>query len=303
MKYVLGIDFGRTHVKGGIVDRQGNVLYFNELETKFRKGRDVVINNIKKLILKLLKFAKKNKYQISGIGIGFPGPLDIKKGIILGPPNLPGFERVELKKILNDEFKIKVYINNDANCAILGEKWKGAATGLKDVCMLTLGTGIGGGLIINGELYVGANGYGAELGHMSIDKNGKKCGCGNIGCLESYISAMSLMNQAKNINLKVASVKDLFLKAEKDNRLAKKIVNEFIENLSIGIANLVNIFNPEMIILGGGIIKSQGIIMEGILKSVQKRSFDTPFKNVKIRVSKLGDKNAGILGAAKLAIK
>jgi len=254
--------------------------------------------------------------DIIGIGIGAPGPLDIKKGIINFAPNLPGWRDVPLRKVLEDEFKKKVVLENDANAAAWGERCYGAGLGVNNLVCFTLGTGIGGGIIIDGKIYHGNN-YGAgELGHMTVNKDGPLCNCGNYGCLEAYSSAIGIKNRIKNriqegiksefLNFdgddqlfKSLRLKSIFEAARKGDSLTSDIVEEAISYLGIAIANMANILNPEMVILVGGITNEGDKLLIPLRKEVKKRAFYSNYKSLKIVIGKLAG-NAGVLGAAAL---
>lgn len=299
MKNALGIDFGGTLIKGGVVDEKGQVKDFVQVETQAKKGKEEVILRLINLISNLLSSPLSRKERILGIGIGSPGPINLAQGIILTPPNLPGWKNIPLKEILEKEFRIPVFLNNDANCAMLGEHWVGAAAGAKNAVMLTLGTGVGGGIIIENKLYQGEDGTAGELGHMVIVKDGRKCGCGDKGCLEAYASAVAVEKEAKKFGLDFSNARDIFILAKKGDSQAKKVIEEMIDFLAIGIANLVNIFNPKVIVLGGGLIGSSDLFLVELREKVGKKAFEIPAKRAQIVPAVLGD-TAGVLGAAKL---
>jgi glucokinase len=286
-------------IKGGVVDEKGQVKYFLVIQTDAEKGKEEVILRLKNLISSLLSSSLSRKEKILGIGIGSPGPIQLAEGIILTPPNLPGWKDVPLKDILEKEFGLPVWLNNDANCAMLGEHWLGAAAGAENAVMLTLGTGVGGGIIIENKLYQGEDGTAGELGHMVIVKDGRKCGCGNKGCLEAYASAVALEREAVKIGLKFLNARDIFILAKKGDKKAKKVIEEMIEFLATGIANLVNIFNPKVVVLGGGLIKSSDLFLAQLKEKVSQKAFKIPAKTARIVPAILGDR-AGVLGAARL---
>lgn len=222
---VIGIDLGASFLRGGIVSQKGEM----EVKIKEKTQKEDLTEQIIKVIRNLLK-----SKEIEAIGLGVPGPLDFKKGLILNPPNLPKWHNLPLLRILKKEFKPPIFLDNDGNCALLGEKWQGVAKNLKNALMLTLGTGIGGGILIDGKVYRGKSGAGAELGHMIIDPQGPSCNCGQKGCLEALI--------------------------QKDRE------NE-TEYLSSALISLYNIFEPEAIILGGGWAERK------LLKKLERKIF------------------------------
>lgn len=300
MKYVaIGIDFGATKIKGGIVDINGKILKFTQIKTEAEKGKIQIIPKIKNIISKLIKEALGKNLNVTGIGIGFPSPIDRKKNEILNPPNLPGWKKVPIKKILEEAFQIPVFLDNDADCALLGEKWLGTAKDFNSVLLLTFGAGVGGAVFRNGQLYLGENGHGAELGHIIIHPQGLKCGCGKRGCLEAYVSGTALKKIVHRENLKVKEAKDVFILYRQNNPKARKIIREYIINLILGLNILINKFKPDLIIFAGGIMASSDIILP-IVKSKLKKNKN--HQNIILAKAKLGNK-AGIFGAAKLVFQ
>lgn len=215
MSKVIGLDLGATHLRGGLFDQKGNLLKKEKIKSKVENEEK---EKIKKRVIEFIQNLK-GKEKIEALGIGVPGPINFKKGLILNPPNIPHLHNFLLKGILKKEFKIPVFLDNDANSALLGERWKGVAKNLENAIMLTLGTGIGGGILINGEIYRGSSGSGGELGHMIIKSKIVRCHCGQVGCLEALIQK------------------------DRENEL---------EYLVSALISLYNIFEPEAIIVSGG---------------------------------------------------
>ena len=255
--------------------------------------------------------------DIVGIGIGTPGLVDMDKGIVYESPNIPHWHNIPLAEIYAKKFGIKTYLENDANSAALGEWWMGAGKGTKHLICLTLGTGIGGGIIIDGKVYHGRDGYAGELGHISLSFDGPKCGCGNKGCLEAYASALGIVRSTKELIKK--NKKSLIYKlidgnldkitpaivtraARKGDKLAKKIWSDTGYYLGSGIATIVNIFNPEMVVLTGGMTGAGNLLLKKMWETVRKRTYKCPVKGLKILIGKLPD-NAGAMGAAKTAFQ
>lgn len=270
----VGVDIGATKINF--------VLLKNE---KVFKKRKVLTPKTKEKIIKLLKeeirrlISEVKPVEISGIGIGVPGPLDKKGDLILNPPNLKCLKNCPLAKIIEKDLKTKTKMENDVNCFALAEALRGAGKGAKIVFGLTLGSGVGGGIVIDGKIYRGAFGGAGEIGHMTINFNGPKCSCGNYGCLEVYCS-------------------EKFLKRK--GRSSPKIYQELGNYLGIGLANLVNLFDPEVIIIGGGIGKAADLFLP-TAKKIMKKQIISPIskKYVKIKKAKLGD-FAGAIGAGLL---
>jgi glucokinase len=289
---IIGIDLGGTKIAGVLATPSGKVLMDVQIPTEARKGKKRVIENIKKAVHTL---KESHKVKIKAIGIGAPGPILYEKGIVIEAPNLPGWKRVTLKKTLEKEFRVPVFVDNDANCAALAEAWFGAGKFVRHFVYMTISTGIGGGIIINKRLYRGAIGSAGEFGHMTIDVNGPKCGCGNHGCLESLASGSALR---KKTGMDAISLE---LAARQGNKKANKAIAEIAHYLAIGIANLVNIFNPEMVVIGGGLSNMRELLIDPIRKEYKNYALTLPAKSVRIVRAKLGTK-AGVLGAAALCL-
>jgi glucokinase len=298
MKNALGIDLGGTFIRAGIVDEKGKILNLEKIQTEAKAGKEYIIAKIKDLISKQIALAKEKNQEILGIGIGSPGPLNLEKNEIKEVPNLPGWAGVPIVSILEKSFSYPIKLNNDANCALLAEHWLGNAKNTKNCIGLTLGTGVGGAIIINGKLYSGISGGAGELGHMIISKNGPKCGCGQNGCLESFIGGINFLKKAKEKG-DFSSVEDIFQKAQGNDPVAQQSLDYFSHYLGIGLANIINIFNPEKIILGGQIIKSADLFLGKAKRKAQDSCFRTSYDDCEILVAKLGEE-AGTIGAAKL---
>ncbi len=314
-KYSIGVDLGGTNIVSAIVNCQGEIVNRLKVPTLAERGKEVTIKRIIETIHENIVQSTTALDDIIGIGIGAPGPLDVKRGIINFAPNLPGWRDVPLKKILEDEFSIKVVLENDANAAAWGERCFGAGQGVNNLVCFTLGTGIGGGIIIDGKIYHGNNYGAAELGHMTVNKDGPRCNCGNYGCLEAYSSATGIKNRIINrikegIKSKFLNfdenklfeslrLKSIFETARKGDKLTKGVVEEAISYLGIAIANIANILNPEMVVLVGGITNEGDKLLIPLREEVKKRAFYSNYKSLKIVIGKLGG-NAGVLGAAAL---
>ncbi len=314
-KYSIGVDLGGTNIVSAIVNCQGKIVKSLKVPTLTERGKETTIKRIIGTIHENIIQSTIALDDIIGIGIGAPGPLDVKRGIINFAPNLPGWIDVPLRKKLENEFNMKVVLENDANAAAWGERCFGAGQGVNNLVCFTLGTGIGGGIIINGKIYHGNNYGAAELGHMTVNKDGPRCNCGNYGCLEAYSSATGIKNRIKNrIKEGIKSeflnfdddnlfeslrLKSIFKAARKGDRLTSDIVEEAISYLGIAIANIANILNPEMVVLVGGITNEGDKLLIPLRKEVKKRAFYSNYKSLKIVIGKLAG-NAGVLGAAAL---
>jgi glucokinase len=256
--------------------------------------------------------AKLKTSDIAGIGIAAAGILDIDRGIVTTSPNLPHWHNVPLRDIFADRLGVVTYLINDANAAALGEHRFGAGIGFDNIIYLTVSTGIGGGIIIDGELYSGADGCAGELGHMTIEADGPQCHCGNFGCLEAMASGWAVAKEAMmrinrgerssiielvNGRLENITAETVAIAARRGDQLAADIVAEAAKYLGIGLANLVNIFNPELIVIGGGLSKMGDMLLKPARKVLKERAFRLPSRTVHIVRARLGS-NAGIIGAA-----
>jgi len=297
-KYSIGVDLGGTNIVSATVNYQGKIVNRLKVPTLAERGKEATIKRIIETIHGNIVQSTIALDDIIGIGIGAPGPLDVKRGIINFAPNLPGWRDVPLKKELENEFNMKVVLENDGNAAAWGEKCFGAGQGVNNLVCFTLGTGA------------------AELGHMTVNKDGPRCNCGNYGCLEAYSSATGIKNRIENrIKEGIKSdflnfdnddelfeslrLKSIFEAARKGDKLTKNIVEEAISYLGIAIANIANILNPEMVVLVGGITNEGDKLLTPLRREVKKRAFYSNYKSLKIVIGKLGG-NAGVLGAAAL---
>lgn len=304
-KYIVGIDLGGTKISGAISDSDGNVIYMKNIDTLAAEGSESVAQRIVWLVSNLMEHVHAEAREVYGIGIASPGPLNVKEGTIIETPNLP-FRNFPLVAAVEKGTGIKAFIDNDANAAALGELWFGAGKGLKDLIYITVSTGIGGGIVVNGDLYRGKTGNAGELGHMTVEPSGPKCNCGNFGCLEVMSSGTAIARVARERLLgckdsllsgceKLTS-KEVFECAAKGDSLAMEVVDYTVNYLGIGVASLVNIFDPEMVIIGGGVSKAGSILFDKVKKVVHERCFDVMASSVKIVPAGLGT-DAGVIGA------
>ncbi|MFH1361332.1 MAG: ROK family protein [bacterium] len=289
---IIGIDLGGTKIAGVLTTPSGKVLTDVHLPTEASKGKKQVIENIKKAIHLLIQ---SQKIKLKAIGIGAPGPILYDKGIVVEAPNLPGWKRVNLKKILEKDYNVPVFVDNDANCAALAEAWFGAGKFAKHFVYITVSTGIGGGIIIDKKLYRGAIGSAGEFGHMTVKVGGPKCGCGKNGCLEALASGTALKRKTG------IDAYALELAARQGDKKAIEAINEAAHYLAIGFGNIINILNPEMIIVGGGLSNMRELLFKPINAKLKDYALTLPAKSVKIVRAKLGDQ-AGVLGAAALCL-
>ncbi|MBQ8291448.1 MAG: ROK family protein [Clostridia bacterium] len=310
-KYYVGIDLGGTFIKGGIVDNGGNILVEDKTPTESEKGDVGVAKNIAALTEKLLLASGVDKGSVVGVGMGVPGMIDSKAGVVIYSNNLR-WKDFAIGETVSSLTGLPVKIANDANVAALGEAKFGAAKGKENVVMLTLGTGVGGGVVAEGRLVEGNKSAGAELGHSVIVAGGEQCTCGRKGCLEAYASATALIRDTKRAmeankdskmweigGIEAVTGKTAF-DYQNSDPYAKAVVENYVEKLACGITNFANIFRPETVLLGGGVC-GQG---DGLVKPLQALLDKELFAGelgpqVEIKIAQLGNL-AGLLGAAAL---
>ena len=307
-KYVVGVDLGGTKIYTALVDLEGNIVNEKVVETLAEEGQEAVSERILDTIANVI--AGVDNELIKAIGVGSPGPLDAKKGIIFEPSNLP-FKNYEIVKTIKDRFNLPTYLDNDANVATLAEFMFGAGKGTENMVYITVSTGIGGGAIINGKLYRGHTANALEVGHMTVSKEGPRCGCGNVGCAESFASGTAIGKRAKEaVASKVVTslkkydnvtAKEVFMEAAEGDAEAKRILDNALYYLGITVGNVMSHLDPEKVVMGGGVINGGDIVLETVKKVVAERCLSVFAENCSIEKAKLGGQ-AGVLGAAALAI-
>lgn len=309
MKYCFGVDIGGTTVKMGLFTTEGDLLDKWEIKTRTENGGEAILPDIARSLQEKMEEKKIKELQMSGIGVGVPAPVG-SDGVVKNTANL-GWGYKEVKKELEELTGQRVKVGNDANVAALGEMWLGAGKGQKNMVMVTLGTGVGGGVIINGKPVVGAHGAGGEIGHICVnEKETISCGCGKKGCLEQYASATGIVRLAKERLAKdedpsllregEVSAKAVFDALKEGDAVAEEIVEEFGQYLGHAMANVAVIVDPSVIVIGGGVSKAGEILLKYVEKSFKEREF---FANTgtKFVLATLGN-DAGICGAAKLIL-
>lgn len=307
----IGIDVGGTNVKIALVDDKGSIIYSNSVPTRAEMGYEYTVNNIKQAIRDLMTESKVT--DIEGIGFDFPGQIDYKNGVVRLAPNIPGWVNVPIAKIIEDEFKIPTRIDNDVHCAALGELNYGAGKGCENFICMTVGTGIGSGIVINGKLVRGASNAAGELGHIKLQMHdGPLCGCGDYGCLEAFASAPAIVAMAEDYIKGGKSTKyremanggdiTAFIVAEaakQGDPVAKRIFTIMGERIGFGLASVVNLLNPEKIIIGGGVADAGEILFDPIRETIKKRAMSVAGSAVEVVPAKLGN-TAGVIGASIL---
>ena len=321
--FSIGVDLGGTNLRIAAVDDTGRILETITTSTEVARGRDLVVTEMCDAIRSLaVKFHSSGALQ--GIGIGVPGIINMKSGMILKSPNLPGWEDYPVREEIERKLSTTVILENDANAAALGEKWLGAGRDESDLCMLTLGTGVGGGLVLNGKVWHGMTGMAGELGHITVDPNGVPCGCGSKGCLEQYASATAIKRMAREAVARGGApeleklsraespfdAKAIYDLAMRGDPPAKAVFQKAGEALGVIIAGMINALNLPMYVVGGGVSNSWDAFVAPMMEQVHLRSFvyvatqgadpkSPPIQPTIIRRALLGG-DAGLLGAARL---
>ena len=311
----VGIDIGGTSIKGAVVNDLGQASEMFSLPVIKSDGQERIIEKTAETLKQYLDSHHFDE-PISGIGIGIPGSIEAKRGVCRVSNNL-GWRELDIVNIMKRYFDLPIKITNDANAAALGEATFGSGRKYDNVIMLTLGTGVGGGIIIDKKIYEGSDGTGAELGHMIIDKNGIQCTCGRRGCLEQYASATALTRQAMEAMEKnpdslmhkfaeeegKVTAKTPFSAAQAGDKAGLEVVNNYVEYLGIGICNICNIFRPDCCVLSGGVSKQGDYLINKLTAYCEKYNFGFPYaKPCIIKVAELGYM-AGIIGAATLILR
>lgn len=299
-KLYLGIDVGATFTKIALVNGECHLIAKTKISSAGFAVKVVFVRKIKEALESVLKSRHLILNNVKGIGIGLPGQVDFEKGIIINLTNIKGWSHFHLVEYLKDFFNIPVFIENDANCMALAEARIGAAKGASFALCLTLGTGVGGGLIINNEIYRSPYFFGGEIGHMPVTLKGKTCVCGGAGCLEQYVGNRAIALKAQKVFKRKIALEDLSAMAKNGHQKAKAVWEDVGCMLGMAIAGVVNIFNPQVIVIGGGVASAGKVLFSPIEKTVKKHAMKLLKKKVKIRAAKLGN-DAGVLGAALLA--
>ncbi|MBM7618454.1 glucokinase [Bacillus tianshenii] len=305
-KFSIGVDIGGTKIAAGVVSTYGEVLLKKTVATpKF--SRVAILDLLQKLIEDLTDWAAKEGITLDKIGIGTAGQVDSHQGIILsGTANIKDWGNIHLKEVLSAYTELPVQVDNDVNVLTLAEKMFGAAKGYREIVCLALGTGVGGGVITNGSLVRGTWGGAAELGHITLDMNGEMCNCGLKGCLETYASGtwiakrmQMLLEKEEGKPMEPVSSREVFRLFHEGNDLAVQVISTMIKGLSYGIVNLIHTFNPEVIVLGGGVMSDNQWIIYLVEREIRSIGLQSLVSGVKLKISSL-DADSGIVGAAML---
>lgn len=316
MKKVLAFDLGGTKFAFGVVAENGEVLGSDKIETLAKQGPEQAIQRVNLAAQSLLQKLNIKPQELIGIGIASPGPLDISKGCVDGSPNLPGWTGYSIEQGLSTFFNLPARIDNDANAAALGEYKFGAGKNKKNMVYLTVSTGIGGGVIVDGRLMRGANGNAAELGHLTLNINGPACPCGANGCFEMYASGTAIARRTREAiqaggssqilnlagSLEEITTHHILAALQKDDALAQKIWNETTEYLGRGLAVVINTFNPELIVVGGGVTAAGELLFKPVREKALRYAFPRLAAVCSIVPAGLGS-NVGVVGAAACAFE
>lgn len=296
-KFIISIDLGGTNLKAALLDLNYKIIDRETLSTRSFMQKEDLIMGIVHSVNRFIKYNNLSKAQILGIGLGLPGPVDAKRGIVHFFPNIPGWKEVRLKNILEKKLDLAVFLDNDAKLMTLAEHKLGAAKGWLNVLCMTLGTGIGGGIIINGKLYRGFNNAAGEIGHLAINEKGAYCNCGSYGCLEAYIGSRRIINRAKKTFKRNITLEELSQLALKRNRAAIDIWRQTGSHLGFALASVVNLLNLDAIVIGGGVAKAGKVLFNSIKETLTSQSMSVQGKHVNICKAKFGNE-AGLIGAA-----
>jgi len=309
MKRYVGIDLGGTNLKLGLVSAEGEILHRLSVLTEAARGPDHVLARMADAARSLCETAGVPLTDVAAVGVGSPGPLDTRAGVVVLTPNMPGWRNVPVRDRLAKSLGRPVVLENDANAAAYGEFRCGAGRDVRHMVMLTLGTGVGGGIVIDDKLFRGVSDAGAELGHMIVRHGGRLCGCGNRGCLEAYTSATAVVGrtrealedgQPSSLRADGFDCKAVFDAAVAGDALARAIVEETAEYLAVGITNILHVLNPERVVLTGGLMGTGDAFLESVRQHVHRMAFEPAWRACQICRSTLGG-DAGIVGAALAA--
>ena len=320
-RYAIGVDLGGTNLRVAAISLDGRLLEKLTLGTEVGRGRDAVLNE---MCLSIGQLARKlgAEHSLLGIGIGVPGIIDMDRGMLRESPNLPGWHDYPVQEEIQRRLGTKVVLENDANAAALGEAWLGAARGFNSACMITLGTGVGGGMVLDDRIWHGMTGMAGELGHLTVSPEGPNCNCGNRGCLEQYASATAVVRMAREaaatssalaavMSSPKVSARTVYELAETGDRAAYAIFEKVGWALGIALAGMVNVMNLPMYVIGGGVASSWDLFAPAMLEELQSRSFvykatrpgdpESGGKVTLVTRAQLGS-DAGLYGAARLGM-
>jgi glucokinase len=300
--HVLGLDIGGTKLAAGVVDAAGGVRSFVVESTRPEEGPDRGLERLFELGRRAVAEAGLDWAQMDAVGIGSGGPLDSERGVLVAPPHLTGWRDVPIVARAEESFELPVALENDATAAAAGEHRYGAGAGTSHMIYLTISTGVGGGVVIDGRLYRGATGNGGELGHVTVDCAGRPCrGCGRRGCLEAYVSGTSIAERAREEGMGDVNASDVAAAADAGDPVAVRVWDETTDALGCGLTSIVNLFEPQLVVLGGGVVSGTGEQLLGPVRShVRREAMGSAGEAARIVAAQLGS-HVGVVGAAAIA--
>jgi glucokinase len=305
---IIGVDLGGTNIKAGAITREGNVLYRCHRPTEGEGGPEKVCDNMAEAVRECRQNLPDGGQPI-GMGVGTPGPLDLARGLVVDAPNLPGWENIPVRQMMEERTGLECELENDANAAALGEQWVGAGHGGSSLVLLTLGTGIGGGIVLDGKVWHGFGDCAGEIGHMSIDPEGPRCNCGNWGCVEAHASATAMVRRMRETiedgtgssladKLDEMTAKDIYEAAVDGDSAASENIHMTGFYLGVAVSNIMHILNPEVVVFSGGVTAAGNMLLRPIRQTARERTMEACRRDVKIRFGELGG-DAGVIGAAR----
>lgn len=298
-KKYIGVDIGGTAIKTGIIDESGAVLSKTETEIDQSCERESVMQTVARSIREIASAADMEDFAFAGIGVSAPGSIDTVRGkVAINGGNVPGWSGTEVCSALRAEFELPVAVANDGNCTALAEAWVGAARGCSDVLCVALGTGIGGGIVSGGRLIGGARGFAGEIGHFTTHAGGRECICGGRGCFERYAATSALVNEGQTMRPEWISGRAIFKDANEGDKEALSLIDRWTDEIALGIASLVHIFNPEVVLIGGGVSVQDELVIKPLAEKVRSRIMPDFAEGLTIRRAELGN-DAGMVGAVK----
>jgi glucokinase len=299
-KYFLGIDVGGTFTKMALMSGSGRLVAKSQISSKGFSNKSFFAQEIKKAFLLLVRSQKMRISDVLGIGIGLPGPIDSERGVVFSLTNIKRWNNFPLVSFLKKFFPVSISIENDANCMALAESRIGAAHGASFALCVTLGTGVGGGLILNGEIYRGPYFLGGEIGHIPLALEGPRCKCGGVACLEQYVGNQAVKRKIRSVFKGSLSLEEVGRRARSGDARALKVWRQVGEHIGLALSGVVNTFNPEVIVIGGGVSFAGDVLFGSIRATVKKHAMRFLKKRILIKKAVCG-KDAGVLGAALLA--
>jgi glucokinase len=307
---VIGVDLGGTNLRAALLTADGDIIEKQMEATNVSEGWKKIVLRIAGSVAQQREAAANRGLDVQVVGVGAPGVIQMNTGVVVKSPNFPDWNNLPLKEELECVLRLPVFIENDANAAALGEQWRGAGKGISSMIFITLGTGVGGGIVLHNKIWHGADGMAGEIGHITLIPDGRPCSCGNSGCLEMYASARGIVQSYREKAsgsvpvdvLKAITSEKVYQAAQAGDPAARHAMKEMGRMLGIALAGLINTFNPEMIVLGGRVKDAWQLFIDAAREEVLRRAFLIPAQRTRIVPSLLGD-DAGMIGAAAAALQ